>query len=189
MEFWCCIDVGVTSLLILPWHCWYIVNETHSDVNFWYQPDISISGLDQSGFNIVIKLSWYRTLTIRRKSFRIVYHVLRTCPYCLTCNCKGHVLPTSWGRPKDVLVWLYNAKGLPRDKNVGSIVILLKLSPQHSRLMIQKEEIRITCLKSNVKTYIFLPSKILSHYIWSLMNLINILHQNGLTSQQNWLFT
>ena len=28
-----CNDVGVTSLSISPWHCWYIINETHDDVN------------------------------------------------------------------------------------------------------------------------------------------------------------
>ena len=44
-------------------------------------------------------------------------------------------------------------------------VILLKLSPQHSSLKIRKEKIRITCLKLNNKTYIFLSSKIFSNSI------------------------
>ena len=48
--FWYCNDVGVTSPLILPLHCWYIVNETHDDVNLRYQPDIRILRLDQSEF-------------------------------------------------------------------------------------------------------------------------------------------
>ena len=41
----------------------------------------------------------------------------------------------------------------------------LKLSPQHSRLAIGKDEIRINYLKLNNKTYIFLSSKILSNSI------------------------
>ena len=104
-----CNDVVVTSPSISPWHCWYIVNETYDDVNLRYQPDIRIL---RSDFNIVMTSSWYRTND--KKSARIVYHVLRTSPadiirtflYGLICNSKGHVLPTSWGRPKDVLIWL-----------------------------------------------------------------------------------
>ena len=48
--FWYRNDVGVTSPSIWPWQCWYIVNETHNDVNLRYQPDIRILRLDQSDF-------------------------------------------------------------------------------------------------------------------------------------------
>ena len=56
--FWCCSVVGVTSLSTTQWHCWYIVNETHDDVNLWYQADIRILRLDQSDFNVAMTL-WY----------------------------------------------------------------------------------------------------------------------------------
>ena len=56
--FWCCSVVGVTSLSTSQWHCWYIVNETHDDVNLWYQADIRILRLDQSDFNVAMTL-WY----------------------------------------------------------------------------------------------------------------------------------
>ena len=52
--FWYCNDVGVTSPSISLWHCWYIVNETHDDVNLRYQPDIRILRLDQSDVNVVM---------------------------------------------------------------------------------------------------------------------------------------
>ena len=35
---------------ISPWHCWYIVNETHKDVNLRHQPNIKILRLDQLDF-------------------------------------------------------------------------------------------------------------------------------------------
>ena len=108
---------------------------------------------------------------------------MRTHTYGLTCNSKGHALR----RPKDVLIWLYKTKKLPRDKDFCINILLLKLSLHHNRLTIRKEDIRITCLKLNNKTYIFLSSKILSNSIWSLISLINFFHHNCLILQQNWL--
>ena len=56
--FWYCNYVEVRSPSISPWHWWYIVNETHDDVNLRYQTDIRILRLDQSDFNVVITSSW-----------------------------------------------------------------------------------------------------------------------------------
>ena len=54
--FWYCNDVGVISPSISPWHCWYIVNEKHDDVNLRYQPD---SG-SWDWANQTLMLSWHR---------------------------------------------------------------------------------------------------------------------------------
>ena len=71
--FWYCNDIGVTSPSISVWHCWYIVNETHYDVNLRYQLGIKISRLDQSNFNVVMTSSRKRTLCSRKKSSKIVH--------------------------------------------------------------------------------------------------------------------
>ena len=65
-------------------------------------------------------------------------------------------------------VVLYKAEKCPSDKNFCINVVVIKLSSQHNRLTMQKERIRITCLKLNSQAYIFLSSKILSNSIWSL---------------------
>ena len=88
-------------------------------------------------------------------------------------------------RPEDVLnMSLYDSisKGekrprdkyfVPRDKDLvlhlvlASInVIILKWIPQHSGLRIRKEGIWITYLKLNIKTHVFLSSKVLSISIY-----------------------
>ena len=69
-----CNDIGVTSPSISVWQCWYILNETHDDVNLRYQPDIRILRLDQSDFNVVMISSWQQTLSSRTKSSRTLYH-------------------------------------------------------------------------------------------------------------------
>ena len=91
-------------------------------------------------------------------------------------------------KSKDALIWFYKTKNRQRDKSFCISVIILKLSPQQSRLTIRKEGIRNTCLKLNRKTYIFLSSKIFSNSIWSLINFMFFLHHNCLISQQNWLY-
>ena len=57
--FWYCKDIRATSHSISPWHSWYIVNETHDDVNFnlQYQSDIKILILDNQTFNVVMTSS------------------------------------------------------------------------------------------------------------------------------------
>ena len=67
--------------------------------------------------------------------------------------------------PKDIFTWFYKAKKSPRHKDFCMNVILLKFSPQHSRLTICREGIGITCLTLNNKTYIFTSSKISSNSI------------------------
>ena len=74
--FWYCNNIWVTPPSISVWHCWYIVNGTHDDVNLRYQPDIKILRLHQSNFNVVMTSSRWRTLrkkSSRKKSSRIVY--------------------------------------------------------------------------------------------------------------------
>ena len=56
--FWYCNDVGVTSPLILPWYCRYIVNATHYNFNLQNQPDVRIFRLDKSDFNNVLTSPW-----------------------------------------------------------------------------------------------------------------------------------
>ena len=63
---------------------------------------------------------------------------------------------------------VYKAEKHPWDKDFCMNVILLKLSPQHNRLTIRKEGIRITWFKLNSKTYIIFSSNILSNSIWSI---------------------
>ena len=72
--FWYFNDIGVTSPSISLWHCWYVVNKTHDDVNLRCQPDIDILRLDQSNFNVIMTSSRQRTLSSRKKSSRIVYN-------------------------------------------------------------------------------------------------------------------
>ena len=55
--FWYCNDIGVTSPSISLWLCWYIVNETHDNVNLRYQSDIRVLRLNQSDFNVVMTSS------------------------------------------------------------------------------------------------------------------------------------
>ena len=73
--FWYCNDIGVTSPSISVWHCWYIINETHDDVNLRYQLDIrSWDWTDQT-----LMPSWHprdnvtSSLSGRKISSRIVY--------------------------------------------------------------------------------------------------------------------
>ena len=61
--FWYCNDVGVTLPPISPWHCWYVANETHDDVNWTNQT-----------FNVVMTSSRLRKQSSWKKSSRIVYH-------------------------------------------------------------------------------------------------------------------
>ena len=97
-------------------------------------------------------------------------------------NCKPHFLCSE----EVVLIWFYKANKHPKDIDVCMNVASIKLSPQHSRLAIGKEDIKINYLRLNNKTYIYLSSKILSNSIWSLINLINSFQHNRQISQQRW---
>ena len=94
---------------------------------------------------------------------------------------------TSWRCPSDVLIWFYKTEKRPWDKNFCMNVTLLKLSPQHYRLTIRKEGIRITWLKLNSKTYIFFIENFIKFYL-IFINLINFFHHICLISQRNWVY-
>ena len=98
----------------------------------------------------------------------------------LRTSCPNDDLRMSLRRP-------YKAGELPWDKDFCMNIILLKLSPQHSRLSIRKEGIRITWLKLNSKTYIFFIEDFIKFYL-IFINLISFFHHNSLISQQNWLY-
>ena len=73
--FWYCNNIwSDITLDITLWHCWYVGNKTHDDVNLRYQPDIRILRLNQSDFNFVLTSSRQRALSSRKKSSKIVYH-------------------------------------------------------------------------------------------------------------------
>ena len=65
--------------------------------------------------------------------------------------------------------------------------ILLKWPPQHRRLTMRKEVIRITCLKLYNKAYIFLSSNFITFFL-CFIDVINFFNQNCLILQQNWLY-
>ena len=67
-------------------------------------------------------------------------------------------------------------------------VILLKLPPQHSRLTLRKEGIRVTCLTLNNLTYTFFHQKFYQILFDIEINLINLFHHNCVISQQNRLY-
>ena len=67
-------------------------------------------------------------------------------------------------------------------------VILLKLPPQHSRLTLRKEGIRVTCLTLNNLTYTFFHQKFYQILFDTEVNLINLFHHNCVISQQNRLY-
>ena len=102
-------DVGVISPSILPWHCWYIANETHDDVNLRYQPDIRL-----------LMSSWHRHDNRRYPAERnppgsyaiSVSAIIITCFYrgnwkikasgnffSVVTSWRHHVLMTSWECP------------------------------------------------------------------------------------------
>ena len=60
--------------------------------------------------------------------------VKSTSPYGLMCTPSDMSLRD----PENILIWFNKAKKRPRDKDFHINVMLLKLSPQHSRLAIQK---------------------------------------------------